>query len=42
MSEQLPVSGPEGDTYEGLPVLKLSDSYQDVRGLLKMLYDPIK
>lgn len=27
------------DEYEGIPLVTLSDSYKDVKGLLRMLYD---
>lgn len=31
-----------GEEYEGLPAVLLPDPYKDVKGLLRMLYDPLK
>lgn len=38
-----PLKQPENaEMYDGLPLVALSDRYADLRGLLRMLYDPIR
>lgn len=42
-STMFPLTQPEdADEYEGLPVVHLTDTPEDVKALLMMLYDPMK
>lgn len=33
--------GPGAEEYEGVPIVRLTDSYRDVRSLLCLFYDPV-